>query len=162
VGAYSIVDDYCYFSTKVTIGFCCHVASACSVAGGGERQFTFGDFGSLSSGVKIWCTSDDFVNDLVTVIPPGMPNPKGHLISGDVTLGRYCAVGSNSVIMPMNDIPEGVSIGALSFVPARFEFEAWSVYAGTPVRLVRRRNRDEVLRQAGEIASFTGRSANEE
>ena len=33
------------------------------------RQFTLGDYCSLSSGVKVWCTSDDFVNDIVTIIP---------------------------------------------------------------------------------------------
>ena len=69
VGEDSVVDDFCYFSTKVTIGRGSHVASGCSVAGGVGRQFTLGDYCSLSSGVKIWCTSDDFVNDLVTLIP---------------------------------------------------------------------------------------------
>jgi galactoside O-acetyltransferase len=82
----SIVDDYCYFSTRVYIGRCSHVASGCSVAGGVEREFRLGDFCSLSSGVKIWCTSDDFVNDVVTIIPAGMRDPKKNLISGDVVL----------------------------------------------------------------------------
>src|ERR1700676_4337227 len=68
IGEDSIVDDYCYFSTRVRIGRCTHIASGCSVAGGSEMQFQIGDFSSLSSGVKIWCVSDDFVNDLVTVI----------------------------------------------------------------------------------------------
>lgn len=147
VGNFSIVDDYCYFSTRVTIGLCSHIASGCSVAGGAERHFRLGDFCSLSSGVKIWCTSDDFVNDLVTLIPPGLASPKKHLITGDVTMGNYTAVGSNSVVMPRNEIPEGTVIGALSFVPADFDFKPWSVYAGNPVRLIKPRNREAVLEQ---------------
>lgn len=154
IGAYSVVDDFCYFSTKVTVGVCCHIASGCSVAGGRDRQFTFDDFGSLSSGVKIWCTSDDFVNDIVTIIPPGMTSPKRRLVSGDVSIGRYCGVGSNSVVMPDNEMPDGTVIGALSFVPANFRFEPWSVYVGAPIRLIRQRNREEVLRQADEIRRF--------
>ncbi len=151
VGEYSIVDDFCYFSTKVRIGRCTHIASGCSVAGGGERQFEIGDYCSLSSGVKIWCTSDDFTNDLVAIIPSGVEQVKNHLISGDVVLENYTAVGSNSVVMPKNTIPEGTVIGALSFVPACFEFQPWSVYAGVPIRYVRPRNRQNVLEQLARL-----------
>ena len=160
VGEFSIVDDFCYFSTKVRIGRCSHVASGCGVAGGVARSFELGDFSSLSSGVKIWCTSDDFVNDLVTIIPAGVGPIKEHLISGDVTIANYTAVGSNSVIMPGNHIPEGTVIGALSFVPAAYDFEPWSVYAGTPIRLIRPRARDKVLAQVSRLeAALKERSA---
>ena len=91
VGEGSIVDDYCYFSTKVVIGRYSHVAAGCHVGGGAARTFRFGDFSSLSAGVKIWCTSDDFVNDVVMIMPPGI-DVKEHVISGDVTLGR-CTAG---------------------------------------------------------------------
>lgn len=151
VGDFSIVDDYCYFSTQVRIGLCSHVATGCSVAGGVRRQFTLGDFCSLSAGVRIWCTSDDFVNDLVAIVPEGVGDIKQHLIEGDVEMGNYTAVGSNSVVMPGNSIPEGTVIGALSFVPARFAFEPWAVYAGTPIRLVSRRNRAAVNEQAAKM-----------
>lgn len=147
VGEGSIVDDYCYFSTRVRIGRFSHIANGCSVAGGKERTFTMGDFGSLSAGVKIWCTSDDFVRGLVTIVPAGFGPVKEGLIEGDVTLERFCAVGANSVVMPGNHVPEGTTIGALSFVPAGFRFEAWSVYAGAPVRKVSERDRESVLRQ---------------
>lgn len=147
VGEGSIVDDFCYFSTQVKIGRYSHIASGCSVAGGKDRLFTFGDFSSLSSGVKIWCTSDDFVEDIVTIIPPEFGEIKENLITGDVTFERLTAVGSNSVIMPHNHIPEGTVIGALSFVPMNYPFEAWMVYAGTPIRPIKPRNRESVLRQ---------------
>src|SRR5579864_7228762 len=134
VGEDSIVDDYCYFSTKVHIGRCTHIASGCSVAGGADMQFRIGDFCSLSSGVKVWCTSDDFVNDLVTIVPPGIEQVKKNLIRGDVLIDDYTAIGANSVVMPNNHIPVGTVIGALSFVPVAFEFQPWSVYAGSPIR----------------------------
>jgi len=147
IGEDSIVDDYCYFSTKVRIGRGTHIASGCSIAGGRNHQFEIGDFCSLSSGVKIWCTSDDFVNDLVTIIPQGLEQVKTHLISGDVVFGNYTAVGANSVVMPKNIVPVGTVIGALSFVPADFDFRPWSVYAGVPVRIIGARNRDSVMEQ---------------
>ncbi len=147
VGEGSIVDDFCYFSTRVRIGRYAHVASGCSVAGGGERTFGLGDFSSLSSGVKIWCASDDFVNDLVTILPPEWGEIKTDLIAGDVLCADLTAVGANTVVMPRNHLPEGTVVGALSFVPSGFPFEPWAVYAGIPIRFMRLRNRDNVLRQ---------------
>ena len=148
VGDHSIVDDFCYFSARVRIGRCSHVASGCSVAGGPRHLFTLGDFSSLSSGVKIWCTSADFVNDVVAIVPEGAGPIGDHPIEGDVTFENYTAVGSNTVVMPGNHVPEGTVIGALSFVPAGFRFEPWSVYAGIPIRRVGARNRESVTRQA--------------
>jgi len=118
--------------------------------------FEIGCFCSLSSGVKIWCTSDDFVNDLVTIMPPDVEQVKSNLIRGNVTLDDYTAVGSNSVIMPRNHLPEGTVIGALSFVPVAFEFRPWSVYAGIPIRFIRSRNRESVMDQVRRLDAALG------
>ena len=53
--------------------------------------------------------------------------------------------------MPRNHLPEGAVIGALSFVPPDFPLKPWSVYAGTPIRFVKPRDRDSVLRQIDKI-----------
>ena len=151
VGEDSIVDDFSYFSTRVRIGRCTHIASCCTIGGGGAYEFSIGDFSSISAGVRIWCTSDDFVNDLVSLIPPGIEQVKQHLIAGDVRFGDYTAVGANSVVLPDNVIPEGVSIGALSLVPAKYDFEPWTVYAGIPIRPRQKRNREAVSAQVGRL-----------
>src|ERR1051325_2975099 len=121
MGIGSILDDFCYISARVKIGRFCHIANGCAIAGGKSRLFEMGDFSSLSAGVKVWCASDDFVEDLVC--SPSGAVVKEHLIAGDVILGKYTAVGANSVIMPANKIPEGVAIGALSYVPVNYSFE---------------------------------------
>ena len=147
IGIGSIIDDFCYFSTRVSVGKYCHIASCCTIGGGIKRVFRLGDFSSLSSGVRVWCTSDDFVTDIVTIFPPELGQIKEHLIEGDVQLERLTAVGANSVIMPGNDIPEGTVIGALSYVPPEFDFSPWTVYAGVPIKPVKPRDRDSVMRQ---------------
>jgi acetyltransferase-like isoleucine patch superfamily enzyme len=153
IGEGSIVDDYCYFSTKLQVGRYTHIANGCSIAGGGARQCIIGDYCSLSSGVKIWCTSNDFVNDIVVIAPEGL-DVGAELISGDVTLENFTGVGTNSVIMPDNRIPEGTVIGALSFVPNAFDFKPWSVYAGVPLRFIKPRNQENVLKQVQKLDSF--------
>jgi len=150
VGEGSVVDDFSYFSTQVKIGRFSHVAPSCTVAGGRDRVFTFGDFGSLASGTRVYCTSNDYVRDLITIFPRGI-DPHTDGISGDVTIGDYSGVGANAVVMPDNHIPEGAVIGALSYVPPQFEFEPWSVYAGCPVKRIRERDRDEVMRQRDRV-----------
>lgn len=147
IGDDSIIDDFCYLSTKVRIGRASHVASGCAIAGGIEWQFAMGDFSSLSAGVTVWCSSNDYARDLVMIVPSGIGPIDQHTISGDVTLGHYTGVGANTVIMPDNRIPDGTVVGALSFVPSRFAFEPWAVYAGNPLRLVRMRDRESVLAQ---------------
>lgn len=151
IGEYSIIDDFCYFSTKVEIGKFSHIASGCSIAGGKDRKFVLGDYCSLSSGVKVWCTSNDYVEDIVTIIPEEFGEIKSSLITGDVIIGNMCAVGSNSVVMPQNNILEGTVIGALSFVPPDFKFEPWAVYAGTPIRRIKSRNKENVLKQVEQL-----------
>jgi len=155
VGDDSIIDDFCYISAKLHVGRGSHIASGCSIAGGIERHCVIGDYCSLSSGVKIWCTSNDFTNDLVAIIPAAA-GIKTTSIAGDVIVQNYTGIGANSVIMPSNTIPEGTVVGALSFVPTAFKFEAWSVYAGSPIRFVRRRNKENVLAQAAQLDAFYG------
>ncbi len=157
IAPYSIVDDFCYISTRVRIGLCSHVASGCSIAGGDGYLFSMGDFSSLSSGVKVWCASNDFVNDLVCIVPSGCGDIGAHSIAGDVTLADYTAAGANAVIMPGTHVPEGTVIGALSFVPAGAALEPWSVYGGIPVRRIGARNRESVLAQAAVLRAQLAR-----
>ncbi len=148
----SIIDDFCYFSTKIQIGEFCHIASGCTIAGGKNYSFTLGNFSSISSGVRIWCNSNDFVNDLIILKTKNVAIEDAP-ITGNVTLGNMCGIGANSVIMPANNIPDGVAIGALSFVPPRFKFKSWSVYAGVPIKFIKKRNKKTVLKQIQKIQS---------
>jgi len=72
------------------------------------------------------------------------------------------AVGSNSVIMPKNNVPVGTVIGALSFVPVNFDFRPWSVYAGVPVRYLRSRNQESVMAQVRMLESLLAARAKQD
>jgi galactoside O-acetyltransferase len=151
IGEDSIIDDFCYFSTRVKIGRSSHFAPSVTVAGGPQRLFQIGDMGGVASGARIYCTSDDMVRDVAGPFPPGIDGIKEHLITGDVTIGDYCVVGANAVVMPKNAIPEGAIIAALAFVPPEAKIEPWGIYGGVPIKLLRWREREAVLRQAAEL-----------
>lgn len=136
------IADFCRISAACDIGDDCEIAPGTYIAGGdGEYKFTMGSYSSLSSGVRVWLSSNDYVNELVTHSVPLVKE-----IQGNVTLGKFTGVGCNSVIMPNNNIPEGVVIGALSFVPSNYKFEPWTVYAGCPIRPIKKRNKENILK----------------
>ena len=136
------IADFCRISSACKIGSDCEIAPGTYIAGGdGKYPFEMGSYSSLAAGVKIWLSSNDYVNELVTHSVPCVKE-----IQGNVRLGKYTGVGTNSVIMPGNDIPEGVTIGALSFVPSGYKFEPWTVYAGQPIRPIKKRNRANIMR----------------
>jgi acetyltransferase-like isoleucine patch superfamily enzyme len=146
IGEGSIIDDFCYISTQVEIGRFCHIAASCTIAGGPTHKFVLGDYSGVASGVRIYCTSDQYSSDIISVIPSEFEIEK-ESIEGDVIFDRLTGVGANTLIMPNNYIPEGTAIGALSFVPPRFNFKPWIIYGGNPLRPLAPRDRATVLRQ---------------
>ncbi len=135
------ISDFCRISSECRIGDDCEIATGTYISGGSDKyKFTMGSCSSLAAGVRIWLSSNDYVNELIT---HSLPEVKE--IEGDVTMEKYTGIGTNSVVMPGNHIPEGVSIGALSFVPSGYKFEPWTVYAGRPIRPIKKRNRENVL-----------------
>lgn len=144
IGDDSIVDDYSYFSTRIKVGRWSHLAHGLTIGGGPEYRFELGDGSGICAGTRIYVTSNDFSTGLVAVAVPGA-------IRGDVIFGNYTGIGCNSMVMPDNHIPDGVAIGALSFVPSGFKFESWTVYAGNPIRKVGYRDVESVM---AEVASL--------
>lgn len=136
------IADFCRITAKVEIGDYVEIAPYVSIAGGeGKIPFIMKGYSSLAAGVRVWLSSNDYRNELVTHGLEGVLE-----IEGPVTIEKYTGIGTNSVIMPNNHIPEGVTIGALSFVPPNFKFEPWTIYAGCPIRKVGIRDKEYVLR----------------
>lgn len=141
------IADFCRISSKCKIGSNCEIAPGTYIAGGsGKYHFEMGDYSSLSSGVRIWLSSNDYVNELVAHNVDYVKE-----IEGNVILEKYTGIGCNSVVMPNNHLPEGTVVGALSFVPAGFEFEPWTVYAGRPIRKIKKRNKENILKTLGKL-----------
>lgn len=142
LGDHVRISEFTRISSECKIGDHVEIASHVGIAGGfGKYVFTMKGYASLASGVKVWLSSNDYKNELVT-----HSVKKVKEIEGDVTLEKYTGVGTNSVIMPNNHLKEGVVIGALSFVPPYFPFKPWTVYAGCPIREIAKRDKAKVLK----------------
>jgi virginiamycin A acetyltransferase len=57
----------------------------------------------------------------------------------DILIGNDVWVGKGAIILAGSTIPDGVVIGANSVVLPSFEFDAYCIYAGNPVRRIRAR-----------------------
>jgi acetyltransferase-like isoleucine patch superfamily enzyme len=142
VGNAVIVDDFVFIMPggRVVLGDFVHVASFVSVLGGGE--LIVDDFAGISSGVRIYTGTDDFVGGGLTgpTVPAELRAP---VRRGTVHIGKHAVIGANSVVLPGVTIGEGATVGALSLVNA--DLEPWTVYAGSPARPVKQRDKQSVL-----------------
>ena len=153
VGEGSVIDDFSYFSVKMSVGRFCHIGPSVSVIGGKEEDLVMEDYSCIVTGSRVICASDDWRFELNSCLPPDFPVKKGS-IKGGVLFAKFATTGANSIIMPNNFIKEGVAIGAGSFVPADFDFKPWTIYVGAPIRPIRERDEIAVRKQAEQVEIY--------
>lgn len=138
VGSNVRIDGYCSIiasSGSVRLGSYIHIGSHCTLSGG--DGIVMEDFSGLSQGVRIYSRTDDYTGRYLT--NPTVPSEFTGATGGTVILERHVIVGSGSVVLPRVKIGEGSSVGALSLVTK--SLDAWGVYFGSPVRLLKARSK---------------------
>jgi len=134
-----IVDDFSLIVARdpVIIGDYCHIAAFSSITGG--QRVEIGDFSAVSQGARILTGTDDFTDWGFgnSTVPSEFRNAK----RGPVSIGRFCIIGANAVVLPGVTIGEGATVGAGTVVTR--DLEPWGVYLGN--RRLRERDRAGVL-----------------
>ena len=69
---------------------------------------------------------------------------KASAIIGKIIINKHCIVGANSVVLPNVIFNEGSTLGALSL--ANKDLEEYKVYAGIPAKLIKARNKLNILK----------------
>jgi acetyltransferase-like isoleucine patch superfamily enzyme len=134
-----LVDDFVLVVARdpITVGDFVHLAAFSSITGGSRVEI--GDFCAVSQGARILTGTDDFVdwgfgNSTV-------PSEFRNTTRAPVSIGRFCIVGANAVVLPGVTIGEGATIGAGTVVTR--DLAPWGVYLGN--RRLRERDRAAVL-----------------
>lgn len=144
-GKYIIIDDFVllYAKEKIKIGNYVHIANFTSITGG--KEISIGNYAAISQGCRILTATDDFKDWGFgnSTIDDTFRNIK----SSPISIGDFCIIGANSVILPGVTIPEGTTIGANSVVTRNLE--PWGVYIGN--KRVSERNKCEVLKTYGKF-----------
>ena len=123
----------------VIFGSFIHIGVGCYI--NGSYGLELKDFSGLSSGVRLFTSSDDYSGEFMTnpTVPSELTNP----YNSRVVISKYVNIGSNSVIMPGVTIEEGSVVGALSLVNK--SLKSWGVYFGSPVIRLNDRNKNVLL-----------------
>lgn len=140
-----LIDDFVLIVARspMSIGNYVHIGCFASITGG--ESVTIGDFAAVSQGARLLTGTDDFTDGGFgnSTVPGEYRNAK----RAPISIGRFCIVGANSVVLPGVTIGEGAVVGAGSVVTR--DLEPWGVHIGN--RRIRDRNRDEVLRRVAEF-----------
>ena len=134
-----LIDDFVLVVARetITLGDYVHLACFSSITGG--QEVTLGDFVALSQGARILTGTDDFTGW-------GFGNSTldeayRNTTRAPVSIGRFCVIGANAVVLPGVTIGEGATVGANTVVTR--DLEPWGVYLGN--RRLRDRDREGVL-----------------
>ena len=136
-----IIDDFTYISTSLKLHSYVHISAGCKIIGGRNAYVEMHEFSTLAPNVVLSAGTDDYTGGIATPLVP--MEYKGDVLIGKIILNKHCIVGSGSVVLPDVVFREGACLGALSL--AKNDLDEYSLYAGIPSRLIRKRNKTEIL-----------------
>jgi acetyltransferase-like isoleucine patch superfamily enzyme len=141
IGINSQIDDFVFINAgkQTVIGRFVHIASFCSIIGGGE--FYMDDFSGLSAGCRIITGSDDFLGGGLT--NPTVPARYTNVKKSKIHIGKHAIIGTNVTILPGVIIGEGAAVGAGAVV--RKSLEPWTIYAGADCKPIKKRPSQKIF-----------------
>tara|TARA_B100001175_G_scaffold205925_1_gene174814 strand:- start:15104 stop:15667 length:564 start_codon:yes stop_codon:yes gene_type:complete len=142
IGDNVIIDDFTYISTSLKLHSHIHISSGCKIIGGKNAFVEMFPFSTLAPNVVLSAGSDDYTDGIAT--PMVSSKFKASAIVGKIIINKHCIVGANSVVLPNVTFNEGTTLGALSL--ANKDLEEYKVYAGIPAKLIKPRNKINILK----------------
>lgn len=142
LGNHIAIDPYLHLTTGLRTGDYIHISSHVSVIGGEHSSLIMGSFTNIGTGGRIVCGSDQFKGEGL-IAAPGIPaRYRDQLIMESVVFEDFANLGASVTILPGVRLPEGVVIGAASLVRKNDLLEPWTIYAGNPLRMIQRREKE--------------------
>ena len=142
IGNNVIIDDFTYISTTLKIHDNVHISTGCKIIGGKKAFVEMKEFSTLAPNVVLSAGSDDYTDGIATPMVP--LKFKANAQIGKIIINKHCIVGAGSVVLPNVIFHEGATLGALSL--ANKDLSEYKLYAGTPARLLKDRNKENILK----------------
>ena len=141
-GDHISIDMGVYCSVELYLGSWVHIAPHVSIIGGEKSSLHIGNFAGISTGARMVCGSEDFVNSLLGFMPEEYKiNTYGINVISD-----YAWVGAGAIVLPGLSLAEGSVLGAGAVLTK--DTEPWTIYVGNPARPLKMRNKDLILENA--------------
>jgi acetyltransferase-like isoleucine patch superfamily enzyme len=139
IGSFVRIDAFTIITcgeTACSIGDHVHISTHVFIAG--RAGFDLASYVGVSSGCKLFSTTDDFAGDFLT--GPTIGADLTNVIATRVRFGEHAVSGANSVVMPGGELGEGAILGALSL--AKTHLSAWHIHAGVPAKCIKARSKN--------------------
>jgi acetyltransferase-like isoleucine patch superfamily enzyme len=117
-----------------------HISHSVRIYGAGGVVLKFAS--GVSSGCAIYSQTDDFLSGHLA--HPTIPSELRNVDTREVTIGEFCIIGANSVLLPGAEMGRGSAVAALSVL--KQEVGPFEVFGGAPARRIAARN-SEVLEE---------------
>jgi len=144
-GNHISIDMCVYCSVGLYMGDYVHIAPMTSIIGGEKSSLTVGNFAGISTGARIVCGSEDFVNSLLGF----MPEEYKTVIYGHNVISDFAWVGAGAIVLPGIYMAEGSVLGAGAVLTK--DTEPWTVYVGNPAIPLKLRNKELILENARKL-----------
>lgn len=141
-GDHVTIDAFVYCSVRLQTGSWVHVAPHVSIIGGKRSSLYIGDFAGVSTGARIICGSEDFINSLCGFVPEEYRTT----IYGRTTLEDFSWVGAGAILLPNITMAEGSVAGAGAVITK--DTEPWGVYVGNPAKMIKIRDKHNIIKNA--------------
>ena len=143
IGDNVIIDEFCYFTTELTIGSHVHIGPQCTVIGGSKSKFIMEDFTGLAAGCRIICASDNYLGDGMT--NPTIPKEFHATVTySKVIMKKHSLLGTNCVVHPGITIMEGAIAGSATLITK--DLNSWTVNIGIPSKEIKLRKKETILK----------------
>ena len=137
------IDPFSLITTSLEVGNYVQICSHTVLGGGKDHKITLGDWTFIGYGSKLFCASEDYSGESGPVNEFWGNNK---IYRGDIILKNYSGIASDVMIFPGVTIPEGCTIGAKSFVYTKNNLSKWNIFLGSPLKLHKSRNKQNVLK----------------
>lgn len=146
IGDFSQIDEHVLIAMggSMVLGRHVHLATGCSVTGGGECFI--GDFAGISVGVRVITGTEEIEGGLSN---PTVPADMRVVRRGRVRIGAHCLVFAGCIVLPNVEMGEGAVVSAGSIV--HHHLDPWCVYAGNPLVKIGARDKEPILLAANEL-----------
>jgi len=142
-----VISEFSYLSggLGLYIGNHIHISTQSTISGGGLCVLE--DFVGLSAGVKIITGSEDIDGKGLT--NPTIPEEFRSFYRSFVHCKKHSFFGTNVIIYPNVTVGEGTVVSSGGIVNK--DLDSWSIYAGNPLRKIRQRPKNLILKKEKEL-----------
>ena len=104
-----------------------------------NHKIVFENHTSASAGCKLYGKTNYY--DGSFLINPTHSPEDAPVYGGDIILNKFTALGAESILFPGSIIPIGTVLGTKSLYLGKHPLDEWSVYAGAPIKFIKKRSR---------------------